>query len=453
MPNAARKFSKTSNSPLPVKVSIAASIFILLVAALFGYHGHQQLVSVRETHAQLVASANQLGISLDPSRPDATVRITKREREDKQADAKAAAADFIAFAREMEASQKEGGPRDEAQQKRVMEIMDRMMSLDSAQLKILIAEVRAAKDLKDETRQGLIGFSIMTLSNDHPQAALTLLTESSDLFEGGGMGSHVISSSLAKWAKADPLAAVEWVRNHSAKFPDLITDDAKRGLISGTATQDPKLAFKLVGELGLKDTSQAISGIANAARTPEQRSITLAALREHLADLKDEPARRNLSNSAVREFARNLGKEGFEAGSQWVATAGFAPAELESFAGGLHGSIKNGENGRWIEWIGDKLPPEKGSDNIRNLVHDWTQTDYQAAGQWLATAPDGPTRNSAVRSYAETVSRYEPATAAQWALTLPPGKDRDQTLRNIHQNWPKEDAAAKEAFAKEHRIE
>lgn len=435
-----------------MKIAIAASILILLIAALFGFHAQQQLVTVRETHAKLVASANQLGIAVDPSHPSTPVRITKREREDKEADAKAAAVELIDYVREMEANEKKGGTADEAQQKRKMEILDRMMSLDSAQLKILIAELRAAKDLKDETRGQLIGFSIMTLSNDHPQAALALLTESSDLFEGSTVGSSVISSSLAQWAKDDPLAALEWVRNNSAKFPDLITDDAKCGLISGTAIQDPKLAFKLIGELGLEDHSSVVTRIAAAARTPEQRTATLAALREHLANLKDEKARKDLSDSTVREFAQNIGKEGFEAGSQWITAAGFTPAELESFAGGLNYSIKNGKNGLWIEWIGENLPPHKAADKIESMVRGWTQTDFQAAGNWINSVPDGPTKNTAIRSYAVTVSEYEPETAAQWALTLPPGKDRDSTLNRIYQNWPKDDPAAKEAFKQQHGI-
>ena len=435
-----------------MKISIAASILILLLAALFGFHGHHQLFTVRETHAKLVASAKQLGISIDPSRPDALVRITKSEREDKEADAKAAAVEFIAYAREMEANREKGVSTDVAQQKRQMEIMDRIMSLDSAQLKILIAEVSAAKDLMDDTRQGLIGFSIMTLANDHPQAALALLTESSDLFEGSPVGSHVISSSLAQWAKDDPLATLEWVRNNSAKFPDLITEGAKRGLISGTAIQDPKLAFKLIGELGLEDPSQVVTGIVRAATTSEQRTATLAALREHLANLKDEKARKDLSDSTVREFAQNISKEGFEAGSQWITAAGFTPAELESLAGGLIYSIKNGENGRWIEWIGENLPPQKAANKIESMVRGWTQSDFQAAGNWINSVPDGPTKNTAIRSYAETVSEYEPETATQWALTLPPGKDRDSTLNRIYENWPKDDPAAKEAFKQQHGI-
>lgn len=435
-----------------MKVSIAASILILLVAALFGFHGHQRLVTVRESHAKLVASASQLGISVDPARPGAPVRITKRERVNKEADAKAAAAEFIAFAREMEAMEKNGDPPDEGQQKRIMELMDRLMSLDSAQLKILIAEVRAAKDLKDETRQGLIGFSIMTLASDHPQAALALLTESSELFKGEGMGTHVVSSSLAKWAKDDPLAALEWVRKNSEKFPDLITDDAKRGLISGTAIQDPRLAFKLIGELGIKDNSNVISSIVSAARTPEERTVTLVALREHLATIADEKARTDAGHTAIAQLAGSVLQENFDSASKWIANSKLTPKELESFADGLPHSSKSSESGQWIEWIGQNLPPDKAAQKIERLVSNWTRNDYQAAGKWLATAPEGPTKIAAIRSYAETVSRYEPETAAQWALTLPPGKNRDETLRNIYHNWPGGDSAAKAAFAKEHGI-
>jgi hypothetical protein len=332
-----------------------------------------------------------------------------------------------------------------------MDIMDRMMSLDSAQLKILIAEVRAAKDIKDETRGELIRLSLGMLAKDSPQTALALLIEMSDLFEGSRMDSELISYSLAQWAKDDPLAALEWVRNNSAKFPDLTTEGAKHGLISGTAIQDPKLAFKLIGDLSLEDPSFVVTEIVGAATTPEQRTATLAALREHLANLKDEKARKELSLSAVYEFAQNFGNEGFDSSSQWITSAGFTTAELEIFAECLTMNITE-ENGRWIEWIGENLPPRKAADKIESMVRGWTQTDFQAAANWINSVPDGPTKNTAIRSYAETVSEYEPETAAQWALTLPPGKDRDSTLNRIYENWPKDDPAAKEAFKQQHGI-
>lgn len=440
-----------------MRISIALSLLILAIGAAIGFQDHQRLEVVRESHAKLVAQAAGAGITLDPESAKDGVRVTKREREDKEKAAKEAAAEFIAFAKEMEAIEKKGGPPDEAVQKRMLDFMDRMMSLDAGQLKILIAEVRAAKDLKDETREGLIGFSIMTLSSDHPQAALALFTESSDLFKENGMGNHVVSSSLAKWAKEDPAAALEWVRKNGEKFPDIVTDDAKRGMISGAAANDPKLAFQLIGELGLKDTDNAIQSIVNAARTPEDRTATLAALREHLATITDEKARDEASQNAFRSLAMSATKDGFEAGSKWIESAGFTPGQLADLTGsGLSHRIKSEDTGKWIEWMGEKLPAGKeGDSGIRNMVSNWTRNDYQAAGTWLSSAPEGPVKNVSVRAYAETISRYEPETAAQWALTLPPGKDRDKTLRSIYQNWPKPDDASKaaaEAFKAEHGI-
>jgi hypothetical protein len=50
----------------------------------------------------------------------------------------------------METQKDKGGPPDEAGQKRILELMDRMMSLDTAQLKIVMAEIRASSELKDD---------------------------------------------------------------------------------------------------------------------------------------------------------------------------------------------------------------------------------------------------------------------------------------------------------------
>jgi hypothetical protein len=435
-----------------MKISIAASILILLVAALFGVPNHQRLVSIRESHAKLVATAAQLGIAVKANTPEEALRVTKRTRDSQEVDAKAFLADWAAFSREMKVIQEKGDAPDEALQKRSLEIIERMESLDAAQMKLVIAEACAAKDLDDETRQNIIGFFIMTLSDNHPQAALDLSTESSDLFSGNALGDHLMLSLLAKWAKDDPQTSVEWVKKNSAKFPNLITADAKHGLISGVAAQDPKLAFRLIGELGITDTSQSVGAIIFVSKTPEERMATLNALREHLATLPDGGVRAEISKNAVRGLASITVGGGFEASTRWIADANLTASELESFAGGLNGSIRTNEAGKWIEWLGDTLPRDKADKNISNLVRHWAQKDYQAAGQWLVSAPAGPAKDAAIQSYSSTISEYEPTIAAQWAVTLPPGTGRDETLKSIYRNWPKEDATAREAFKQEHGI-
>jgi len=208
-------------------------------------------------------------------------------------------------------------------------------------------------------------------------------------------------------------------------------------LISGTAVSDPKSAFKLIGELGIKNTGRAISEIIEAAKTAEERTATLAALRGHLVTLTDEKTRNETAAAALKSLAPEvLDHQNFEAACQWIAAAKFSPVELQSFADGIYYSDATGQQGQWIEWVGKTLPAGKSDRTIRDLIYRWTTNDYQAAGKWLSGTPAGPTKNAAIRSYAETVSRYDPATATQWALTLPPGTDRDETLKNIQENSP-----------------
>ena len=75
---------------------------------------------------------------------------------------------------------------------------DRMLSLNGDELKILIAELRGRTDMDDEMRKGMIGFSIMMLAQEHPEKALAIFTESSDLLEDNPMREHVLSSSLTQ---------------------------------------------------------------------------------------------------------------------------------------------------------------------------------------------------------------------------------------------------------------
>lgn len=440
-----------------MKISIALSLLILALAGAYGWNGHQRLEDARKTRARLVAEAARLGIATDPAHPEDTVRLTKRgTREDKEAEARLAAKDFIAFAKEMEAIEKNGGQPDEATQKRIMGFLDRIMSLDASQVKILIAEVRNAPDLRDESRQGLIGFSIMSLAGDHPQTALAIFTESSDIFKENGMGKQVISTSLAKWAKDDPLGALDWVRQNGTKFPDLVSDEAKRSLVQGAAANDPKTAFRLIGELGLKEgqARDAISGIMRTAKTADERTASLAALRGYTSGLTDEQARGKTEEAGLGNLAGSVLQEGYEAGSHWIENAKLTPTELANFTKGMDFDNDAKDRGKWIEWLGEN-PTYQTNAQIGNIIQSWAEADYQAAGKWLAAAPPGATKNSSVRAYAETLSHYEPEAAGQWADTLPPGKDREETMSSIYDNWPKKDDASKAAaaaFAKQHGI-
>jgi len=441
-----------------MKISYAAAALILAVGACLGWNDIQQLAVIRQDRDQLITEAARHGMLPDPTHPSAGLRIIKHEREDMEAGAARLAAGFIAFGKEREAWEKSGGGQaDPAMQKqmsmRMTDFRERMMAMDPAQMKILIAAVRASQDLSKETRQRLVDVSVLALANDHPQAVLALVT-GSDFAKDDPSGGYVVSSSLARWAKDDPQAALAWLRKNSDEHPDVITDDAKRGMLFGTAIQDPALAFKLIGELGLKDTDPVLHNIVGAAHSPEEKLATLAALRLHLTSIANQADRDAVTTGALSVMANGFFPDGFTAAERWLAAAQPTPTELAGVAAGLNFDPgKSAETGQWIEWIATALPPEKSADRIQYFVASWTYSDSLAAGQWLTTTPDGPAKQIAVRSYAETISRVEPETAAQWALTMPPGSARDATLKTIYQNWrgPNPEAAA--AFAKDNGIE
>ena len=381
------------------------------------------------------------------------MRVTKRgqQREDKEAVARTLAAEYIAFAKEREAMKKKGGQPAMATHEQAQKFRDRIMALDPTQMKILIAEVRASPELEEESRESLISLPIMILTSDHPQTAFAMLTESPDFMKENGMDDYATFKLLKKWGKDDPAAALEWVRANGVKFPDLVDDDTKFGMISGTAVNDPKLAFQLIAEFGIKDGEDAAAMIAGAAKTSEQRTAILAALRAHLTTLPEGEIRDQASEAAIQELGVNAAEESFEVGSKWLENAALTPEQLIKVCESVY-HMKSDESGKWIEWIGTKLPVEKSKDSIRRIVRRWTAVDYQAAGKWLVATPAGPSKNISIRCYAEDIAEYEPASAAQWAMTLPPGQDRNETLNDIYQNWPENDDAAKQAFKKLHGI-
>ena len=64
-----------------MRISLAATVLILIAGAALGLRDQQRLSLARELHAELTAEAEKLGVSLDLHSPDASGRVTKRERE------------------------------------------------------------------------------------------------------------------------------------------------------------------------------------------------------------------------------------------------------------------------------------------------------------------------------------------------------------------------------------
>jgi hypothetical protein len=399
-----------------MKISIAASILILAAGAVIGWHERQQLAALRTTQEHLAAKATKLGVSSDPA------QATKRERPTRAPIAKLSLTEVLEIAKEIQRlntpdglNHQAIGALNQAIGDLNWRILDSLTAWDVTELKALLAEIRTNPDLNQQTRSMLVSSCTTVLAYDHSQAALGMFTSSPELFtEGKQMG--LVCTALACWAKHDLTAAIEWLKKNPLPFSDY----AESGIISAVAEQDPQHAFRLIGQMGLKDKSQAAWQIVNSAKTFDQKSATLAALREYLPSIQTGDLLDEYGKSYLRLLAADMHREGIEDITGWIFQSKLTPQELDPFLDGLAKATHSDETGRWIEWMRQSLSTEQADRRIENLIHQWATRDYQAA--------------------------------AQWATSQPEGKDRAQVLETIHAYWPKHDPLGKEAFAQQHGI-
>jgi hypothetical protein len=426
-----------------MKLSLAGTVLILALFAAAGWRQQGAINRLRNEQRALVSQAAALGLETADGTPGASRhRSAERPRIDREAEAKTYAADLIQFIKEM--ADDSHRQEEEASMQKASAIIERMYRLDAGQIRILLDELRKPSAMDDETRQEIIGFAIASLSDSHPETAIVIFAEAGELRSSD----QVIKKVLGNWAEKDRLAALDWVRKNSAQFPKLVTDRTKLALVSGCAHTDPNLAFQLITELGLKDKSAATAKIVQSARTPEAQSVIFSCLR-------DFSKTATVDRDALVPFlqlAAGMAEQGYEASHTWLAEAKPTPEECDALALGLSGGKTKADSGKWLEWMGANLPPDRLQERVRPLMDGWTKLDYRAAGEWLSSTADGAVKRAAVAGYAKTVAPYEPTIAAQWAETLPAGHDRDDLLRQIHSDWHRLDAGAAEAFAKKHGI-
>lgn len=429
-----------------MKISLA---FAALIVAGFVALGWPQQVAVnrlRDEHTALAAEATVLGLASENAAAGQTRRRSAaRVHVDREAEAKTLAADLVKLNKEMLGNTRVGPDANALE--RTSGILDRLYRLDAGQVRIVLAELRNSTGIGDEFRCNVIRFAITSLADSHPESAVAIFAEAQDVLKDQGYAARdVIGKVLGSWAAKDPMAALKWLRENGTRYPEWLSDDdTKSDLIAGAARHDPKTAFQLITEL---EMPMATMQVVRTATTPDAQRAMLTCLRE----LANSPGGSLGLAAAYSALADRMAEQGYDATNAWLAAAKPSPEECVNVASSLEYRKTKADSGKWLEWMGQNLPPEKLNNSIIPLMTDWTNQDHRAAGDWLATTPDGPTKRAAVARYAEIVAPYEPATAAQWAETLPAASKREELLQQIHHAWLQGDPAAAAAFAKKHGI-
>jgi hypothetical protein len=430
-----------------MKKSALISLLIFSLCAVPCVLQQRSLSNAQASYATLEVAAAKLGIRP----PVEGTRLTQSQREDLAKQAQAQVAEARAMAVKLEETAKNQGRDSDEYLKQSERLMVQLEGMAESPLRAFLNELRRNSQIPERSLREITNLAIMQRTASAPQSALGLIHEFSDLLPKGDLRSDLISGSLGSLATTSAAAAVEWIRENSAKFPELADDKISTEVIRGAAKNDPRGAFKLISQLKLKEPVDAVKAIIEAGNaTAESRNSVLAALREHLGTLADAAEQEKIRGGAFESLAENLDPQGIQAMVSWISKSKFTPEETTQFARGLSYFSTRQDTGRWVEWLGENLPTEGVSKPVGELVGEWTQQDYKSAGTWLAAAAESPVKQAAVHAYAKAVAEYEPKVAEQWAMTLPAGPLKDETLRVIYRNWPSNDPQGASAFATAH---
>ncbi len=145
-------------------------------------------------------------------------------------------------------------------------------------------------------------------------------------------------------------------------------------------------------------------------------------------------------------------KPPFAEASNWLNSATLSAEELTAATEDMQKRVQTGDTAQWLDWISaSDLPDEVCQTRAFSLAAEWTKKDYQAVGNWLKNAPDGPKKNAAIGAYAINTYPHDPENSIKWVKTLPQGHQRQNALKRIYSTMPKDSYAAK-AFAREHGL-
>jgi hypothetical protein len=273
------------------------------------------------------------------------------------------------------------------------------------------------------------------------------------LNKGQKLEEHNIRSAFADWGRKNPDAAVAWLKENEGKRSGIVNDDTKSALIAAIAETDPGRAFALLSELSLDMAWQYTEFITYSAKTPELRAAALKALRGYVASLDAGEGEETGERRGYYGLGVSLWSQGYSEATDWLEGAKLSQRELDLLSEGLtHNTIRS-DHSKWFAWMSRNLSGAVAMDRISGLVNRWTELDYEAAGKWLAGAPnDDFVKPLAVQGYVEAVARFEPENAEQWALTLPDTGARDSLFARILRDWPANDVRGRTAFALRHGL-
>jgi hypothetical protein len=419
--------------------SLVISVLILGITAFFGFQQKERLVKLEEEWLVLSEQGEGYDIPLDPAEEYAPGRLSNRALKAANTEGVMAFSNTLkAFMKEVKVAEKAGEVDQLEMQQRGMKLISEMLNYSAAEIQLLVDDLMADESIEEESKNELVMMSIMMLSQEQPETALTMILETKDRFmKSDQMKTHFLSTALAQ---LDPQAALEWMSTHRDAIGE-VDDNLRKQVLIAAASKDIKSAFGLIGEMNFDNLSEAFNSIARST-TPESIDDFVAGIREHEAEEAATAA--GFNGLASSPFVGDA-----EKAIAFLNEGKLTPDEQKIFLDGLGYHTLKEDTGQWLNWMAEK---KKMDSNGKKLIREWTRNDFEAAGEWINALEKGKPRDEAVVTYAGTLAEHEPQAADVWAESLSPGPVQNNLRKDIYRQIRRKDQAAAAAYAEKYGI-
>lgn len=242
----------------------------------------------------------------------------------------------------------------------------------------------------------------------------------------GGRGRGTILSS---WAGNDPAAAEQWARDsHKGDGANPYMADVIRGIAGHDLASASRLAQEMPSS---RERGNAIESITRALLV-EGMDAAMA----YPAGIKDT----HLRGSFVSEIAERLARKDPSKAADWIASMGEGAVQSRA-AREVGGALAQLDPKAAASWV-SKLKPEAQSEAARGVIPVMSRDDIAGTAQWVSGLAGAPNYDRVVEEFVWSCNSRAPEQSAAWIQGV---ADQDRQRRLYHRmlgEWAQRDAAA-----------
>jgi hypothetical protein len=248
---------------------------------------------------------------------------------------------------------------------------------------------------------------------------------------------------LGALARRDPEAARRWVEN---------SDMTGREKLEFAGV----LAFKTLQtdlDAGLKMLREARAGGSDNFGPFDSMPVAKEMIPDLVAAMK-KPENKDMREMLEKLVLTSAMLDGGVTGARaQVEAMGLSKEELGGFLGRNQNFFVNAQPEEALAWFREVQSPEEQANWLPNIVGNWAQRDFNAAGKWLGELESSPVKDAMVERYVGTVVQVDPRAALVWAGTIEGEGARATATVHAVEQWIGNDKPAAEKWMTENGID